>query len=85
MKLKINKPSSAFTLIELLVVIAIIGVLVALLLPAIQSARESSRRSVCSNHLRQFGVAMLNFHNTHKRFPQGRGMPLPSIFSPQAR
>ncbi|HEY4232128.1 MAG TPA: DUF1559 domain-containing protein [Lacipirellulaceae bacterium] len=58
-----------FTLVELLVVIAIIGILVALLLPAIQAAREAARRSECANKIRQLSVAMLNFENTNKGFP----------------
>src|SRR6187401_1330157 len=53
---------NGFTLVELLVVIAIIGILVALLLPAIQSAREASRRGACQNAIRQWGIAMHNFH-----------------------
>ncbi|MDX1945655.1 MAG: DUF1559 domain-containing protein [Pirellulaceae bacterium] len=60
-----------FTLVELLVVIAIIGVLVALLLPAVQSARESSRRTQCQNHLRQVALGWQNHHDTFKHFPSG--------------
>src|SRR6478672_7482673 len=60
---------SGFTLVELLVVIAIIGVLVALLLPAVQAAREASRRSSCQNNMRQFGVSMQNYYLSFKQFP----------------
>ena len=64
-----NKSTRGFTLVELLVVIAIIGILVALLLPAVQAAREAARRNSCVNHLKQIGLACLNFESTTGHFP----------------
>jgi prepilin-type N-terminal cleavage/methylation domain-containing protein len=64
----------AFTLIELLVVVTIIGVLTALLLPAVQAARESARQSVCRNNLKQMALALNSYHAQHREFPEGARM-----------
>ena len=71
-KMHKNQSRKAFTLVELLVVVAIVGILIAMLLPAVQSVREAARRVSCMNNLRQVGLAILNFESANMLLPPGR-------------
>lgn len=75
-----RRGSAGFTLVELLVVIAIIGILIALLLPALQVAREAARRTQCTNGIKQMVLAIHNFESTSKKFPQGGTIPWPPVW-----
>ncbi len=75
-----RRAAAGFTLVELLVVIAIIGILIALLLPALQVAREAARRTQCTNGIKQMVLAIHNFESTNKKFPQGGTIPWPPVW-----
>lgn len=74
--LSATRRSSGFTLVELLVVIAIIGILIALLLPAVQAARDAARRSQCSDNLKNLGLGCLTYENSKKSLPPGKVVPV---------
>jgi prepilin-type N-terminal cleavage/methylation domain-containing protein len=83
-----SRSRAGFTLIELLVVIALVATLIALLLPAVQQARESARQTECRNHLKQFGLALHDYHNVHRTFPPSSTSDVEQggwIGNPQAR
>jgi prepilin-type N-terminal cleavage/methylation domain-containing protein len=83
-RVNVSRPLHGFTLVELLVVIAIIGILVALLLPAIQAARESARRSQCQNNVKQLCLALLNYHDKKSEFPASVQLDSPQSNAPES-
>ena len=76
---KLRDRQAGFTLVEMLVVITIIGTLIALLLPAIQAAREATRRTQCANNVRQIGISIHNFESGRRRFPAGYEATMPYV------
>src|SRR5262245_36044879 len=80
--MQLKRYNGGFTLVEILVVIAIIGILVALLLPAIQAAREAARRTQCQNNMKQAALALHNYESARKTFPPFNQLPRTTTFQP---